>query len=344
MRFRVPVWSSSSGKGISVFLAVVLLGAAATAKHPVESFLESLDADEAVPVEARELIRSSWAECQGCDAAEFLMQGLAVISDEFRSGLEAYGGKRYEESCEIMGGLIGDSNTSIAVNAAAYQIKSLVALDCFREAGRLIEDLAARGDNIVAEYSYLAAEVDFIRAGCLLAELEYEGAHAAFGRFLKDHQDGDPRLLAEAEKILTELASRRPGGLGEIADLMGHCGRRLSHGDSGDEVQGHQQRIVELLDRLIEESEKQEQSDAEIEGQEDSRSQALQSPMQQSQLPGASPEGDPGGLDRSGNPGEAWGRMPPEQRERILQALDDQFPSRYRRLVEQYYEELAKKP
>jgi hypothetical protein len=183
-----------------------------------------------------------------------------------------------------------------------------------------------------------------MHAGCLLAELRYEGAHAALGRFLKDHQDGDPRLLAEAEKILAELASRRPGGLGEIADLMGHCGRRLGRGDSGGEVQGRQQRIVELLDRLIEASEKQESNAADLNGRGDSRSQASQSPMQQSQLPGASPEGAPGGLDRSVNPGEAWGRMPPEQRERILQALDDRFPARYRRLVEQYYEQLAKKP
>ncbi len=36
--------------------------------------------------------------------------------------------------------------------------------------------------------------------------------------------------------------------------------------------------------------------------------------------------------------------MPPAERERILQALRDSFPSRYRKLVEQYYEELAKKP
>ncbi len=36
--------------------------------------------------------------------------------------------------------------------------------------------------------------------------------------------------------------------------------------------------------------------------------------------------------------------MPPAERERILQALRDNFPSRYRQLVEQYYEQLAKRP
>ena len=47
---------------------------------------------------------------------------------------------------------------------------------------------------------------------------------------------------------------------------------------------------------------------------------------------------------RRANPGEMWGSMPPAERERILQALRESFPSRYRQLVEQYYEELAKKP
>jgi predicted Fe-S protein YdhL (DUF1289 family) len=41
-------------------------------------------------------------------------------------------------------------------------------------------------------------------------------------------------------------------------------------------------------------------------------------------------------------PGEEWGKMRPEERERVMQALRQSFPSRYRQLVEQYYRELAK--
>ena len=37
-----------------------------------------------------------------------------------------------------------------------------------------------------------------------------------------------------------------------------------------------------------------------------------------------------------------WGRMPPKERERILQSMQEQFPNRYRELLEQYYEHLAK--
>ena len=66
--------------------------------------------------------------------------------------------------------------------------------------------------------------------------------------------------------------------------------------------------------------------------------------MGRSQLPGGwTGKTQLGDLPQA-NPGDAWGAMPPAEREQILQALRDNFPRRYRKLVEQYYEELAKKP
>jgi len=53
--------------------------------------------------------------------------------------------------------------------------------------------------------------------------------------------------------------------------------------------------------------------------------------------------GGPGELrSDTARPGEAWGNMPPEERERILQSIGKDFPSQYRQLVEQYYNQLAK--
>ena len=66
--------------------------------------------------------------------------------------------------------------------------------------------------------------------------------------------------------------------------------------------------------------------------------------MQDSMLPGGQAQRGELGERRKANPAEVWGTMPPAQRKRVLQALKDNFPARYRQLVEQYYEELAKKP
>ena len=66
--------------------------------------------------------------------------------------------------------------------------------------------------------------------------------------------------------------------------------------------------------------------------------------MQESILPQGNAQQGPMQQPRQANPGDAWGAMPPAQREKILQALRDSFPRRYRQLVEQYYEQLGKKP
>lgn len=324
-------------------VALLVCGASATAAdRPVKRFVASVAGDETLPREAREMIRDSWDACKDCDGEEFLTQGLAVLSEPFRSGLDAYDADQYGRCASIMENLRQSENPFIATNAAAYQIKALVALDRLLEAGKLIEELGAGGENRVATYSYFAAEVDFLEGYCLLGDLRYEEAEAALTAFLEAHPDSSPRLTLAARQMLGELANRQPGRIGEVVDLMTFAGRRLANKDSGDVVQARQQKILELLDRLIEEAEAQEQSGGGGSSG-GSGGQQPRTPLNDSSLPGGKPQEGPLQAPRRANPGESWGAMPPAEREKILQALRDSFPGRYRRLVEQYYEEMAKK-
>jgi hypothetical protein len=155
--------------------------------------------------------------------------------------------------------------------------------------------------------------------------------------------------------MLQELLTRQPDGLGEVSDLMVYAGRRLSNGEPGKPVQVKQDRAVELLTKLIQEAEQREQQQKSTgckecggKGCKKCRGGTPKgigqpgSPANQSLLPGG--KGQIGSLDQSPNvkPGDEWGKMRPEERERILQSLRKNFPSRYRQLVEQYYKQLAK--
>ena len=101
----------------------------------------------------------------------------------------------------------------------------------------------------------------------------------------------------------------------------------------------------EIAEKTVKEAEEQESSSSGDGGNAGSVGrQESGSPMLDSRLPGGRAREAPLREARRANPGEAWGAMPPEQRERVLQALRDSFPSRYRQLVEQYYEQLSKKP
>ncbi|MHC4695128.1 MAG: hypothetical protein ACYTFA_00115 [Planctomycetota bacterium] len=344
--------------GVVALHCVIVLAfcvSAAGADAPADRFVASLEADAAIPAEVRELIRSTWARCKDCDGEEFLAQGLAVLSEQFRGGLDAYDADEYQRCSKIMRGLCSDTNAFVAVNAAAYEIKALAALERLIEAGQRIAELTADssphggpstdGRGRVGRYSYFTAEIDFLRGYCLLGDLKYEAATGALQRFLETHPDASQRLTIAAGQMLNELANRVPEGIGEVVDLMNYSHRRLRVASTDDIMQQRQQRIVELLDQLVEAAESMEQSGGSgAGGGGSSGKRSPSNPMSESRLPGGAGQREALRDSRRASPGEMWGSMPPAQREQVLQALRDSFPSRYRQLVEQYYEELAKKP
>lgn len=324
-------------------------GTAAHAQTPVERFLASLDTEKDLPAEAAQLIRQTWLECQDCDAEEFLTQGLALLSPRFRGGLDAYDARRYAECVSIMADLRADANPFVAANAAAYEIKALVADEQLLEAGRRIETLIAEEAGPVTEYTYFAEEVAFLHGYCLLADLQYAKATEVLRRFVKAYPNASRRLTLAAQQMLAELAHRQSGQIGEVVDLMNFAGRRLTHRDTGETVQVRQARVIEILDQLVEDAEERESSSnsSSSSGSQDRQSRSQQTPsnpMQESILPEGEAQGGPLQDPHRADPGEVWGSMPAAQRERILQALRDSFPRRYRQLVEQYYEQLGKRP
>lgn len=321
-----------------------------TDRGPADRFVASLSDRADLPAEAAELIRNRWAQCTDCDPEEFLTQGLTVLSEDFRAALDAYDADAYAECVARAAELAGKDDPFVATNAAAYEIKSLVALDLMHEAADRIRALTSDGGEKLSLYSYFAPEISFLDGYCLLADLQYDAAAIALNAFLAAHPEASPRLTLAARQILLELANRAESKMGDVVDLMQYSGRRLKNSDGGEIVQTRQQRILDLLDDLIKDAEEREKqqcggSSASGGGQQDQGGQTPSSPMQDSMLPGGG-GGQEGALReaRRANPGDSWGAMPPAERERILQALRESFPSRYRQLVEQYYEDLAKKP
>ncbi|MCH7870963.1 MAG: hypothetical protein IID33_04615 [Planctomycetes bacterium] len=337
-------------------IALCLCATVAVADSPADRFVAGLDQASSIPAEARDLIRASWADCKDCDGSEFLTQGLAVLSPHFRQGLDAYDAEEYGDCAAVMRDLQSSRNGFIATHAAVYEIKALVALDRLVVARQRIETVLFGSGQAsspmidIDTYSYFSPEVAFLRGFCLLADLQYEQAHIALDEFVTTYPEASQRLVIAAKQMLMELQNRQLEGLGDVVDLMNYSGRRLNHSDSGDLLRERQDRIVELLDGLIEEAEQQEKSSSSSSGggssggRQQSGGAKPSSPLEESILPGGRGQTGKLGARRRANPGDMWGAMPPAKREQILQALRDNFPRRYRKLVEQYYEELAKKP
>lgn len=143
----------------------------------------------------------------------------------------------------------------------------------------------------------------------------------------------------------------------EVADLMAVAGRLLKSGVSDERVTDRQAKAVTILNQLIASAEEQERK-AKKEQQMEQRMARMRMRMQgrpgetqsdptapaaRSVLPPKGKGSRKTVLRRRISPGEAWGSMPPAERDRILQAVTKNFPSRYRDLVEQYFKQLSRK-
>lgn len=316
----------------------------AFAESPADRFVAGLDSIGAIPADAQQMIRQTWADCQDCDGDEFITQGLSVISKKYRDGLDAYDDDDYSKCAAIMHSLKNDSNPFIAAYAVAYEIKAFVQMEKLVEALQAIEIVKKDGRAAIDRYTYFGPELDFLKGFCQLSDLQYEAASKSLMQFLEKHENTSQRLMIAAQQMLIELINREPEKIGEVVDLMNFSGRRLTHADTGEIVRTRQQRILDLLDNLIEEAEQQEQSGSTGGGSGNSSGKSPSSPMKDSILPGGSATEGPLRESRKANPAQTWGSMPAAQRQKILQAIRESFPGRYRRLVEQYYEELGKKP
>lgn len=335
---------------VRLALGAALATAPVTAQSPADEFVSRLSEFPGLTEGASALIQKTWFECEDCDGDEFLTQGLTVLSPAFREGLDAFDDDRYQQTATIMGRLVADANPFVSINASVYEIKALVQSERLVETLDRTQALLKRADDL-ARYSYHSAEIHFLLGFALVGDLQYTDAAEALEAFLEKYPDASQRLAVPARQMLVELLNRQPGQIGEVVDLMTFCERRLRVADSGDAVQKRQERVIDILDRMIEEAEQEEQQQSGSSssggggGGDDQGKNSPGTPMGDSSLPGGAGQQE-GELRqrRYANPAETWGSMPPAERAKVLQALRESFPSRYRRLVEQYYEELAKKP
>ncbi len=319
----------------------------AAAREKIDAFVERVAGDPSVKETARTVIADAWQRRRNDDDPRpFLQEALAVLSPPFKTALDAMQEQRFDEARHHLGPLTSSADPYLAVHAASVLARALIEQDRTDEAIRLLDAWRDRDQDVI-RYSFEQPEMDFMRAYALLRNLKYDRATAAFARFLRDHPDAPDRLKLTARQILQELAQRRPEQLGDVADLMDYAGRQLRLGLSDRPVIEAQTQAVQLLDRLIRQSEEQEQQ-AQAGGKENNAGRPGPArgrpgaPAQRSSLPEGRLENGPTRRSPVARPGEMWGRMPAQQREKILQTLRKNFPERYRELVEQYYRQLGK--
>ncbi|MCG8404005.1 MAG: hypothetical protein MI923_02285 [Phycisphaerales bacterium] len=316
------------------------------AEKVVADFLDHVSNHGAYDADARAFVTQQRNRTEPDGLSEFINLAFSILSPDFKRGLDLLDEDNPTEAAGVFEVLSESEDPFLAVAAANFAATAMIEIEQIDRCHAML-DRVRKAHPPVEQYTTASDQFRFMLGYCQVHNLAYEQAYATFEDFLKNHPNAPERLRVSATQILTELSRRAPGRLGDVRDLLNYARRKIGLGFTDDDVLDRQDEAVELLDILIEEAEEQEQQGGgggEGGGGKsggDSGGQQPSGGAQRSTLPQG--EGRIGELRKTrAKPGEMWGKMPPKEREQILQTLQKQFPSQYRELLEQYYKQLAK--
>ena len=153
-----------------------------------------------------------------------------------------------------------------------------------------------------------------------------------FQAFLREFKHAPERLRASAAQIMAEL-QQQEGVLHQISDIMKNCERKIRKTDTGKQTQEKQKEIIDWLQEIIEMMEQQQQGGA-------PGGAGGLNPAKFSALPGG--EGKTGDLRNVKRVADKWGKLKDQERKAIETELKSKMPSRYRKMLEEFYKKLGR--
>ena len=342
--------------GIIAMATRVACGAAAPAGGDADriaelnrGFLKHLDALPGAERLKVETIRSGYRDAYEKTAPEsFIPDALALLYADVRTALEAFDADRSAEAARQFEPLATSADPYLAASARYYLARALIDRGLLEEAERVLTPPGDRSAGAQPLTPY-APHLLFMLAYTQSANLRHEQAQQTLRQLATLYGDAPEAVRIGGRQLMLELERRERGTLGEAAEIMDYSAQRLSAADAGDQTRQRQEQVIALLDKLIKERQEQEQQSRSSggvprrghAGGKGAQPGAPSGPRPESQVePGVGKVGELHGAPKP-DAVETWGKLPPAERERILQSLRDRFPSRYRQLVEQYYRSLA---
>ncbi len=344
----VAVWTAGAAGALHAQPASAPAGAPAPGRvaRLNEGFLRFVAALGPEHALARSAILEAWKTRYRDERPEdFVPEAVAVLHPAAARALALFDAGDLEGALRNFTVLGGDPDPFLAAHASYYRVRILTALGRYETAATEARRLIARADWLAAHTPF-APRVWLIRAAGAFRSLRFADALATLDALEARFAELPEPVRVGAAQLRLEIERREQGTLGEVAQVMDFVADRLRVADEGARLRHEQERIVALLDKLIQEHEQREAKGGGKCKQGGRRAQgdparAGDRPRENSVAPGgAGRVGDLHGAPEA-RPGEAWGRLPPAERQRILQSIRERFPSRYRELVEQYYRSLA---
>jgi tetratricopeptide (TPR) repeat protein len=307
--------------------------------------------------------KNTWA-----DNAERICKAYATVDLRFGKAYDHLVAGRHEKAAQAVKPLISVRETDYFAAAKRY-------VYCEALAG------AGRHQDAVDAYTELVAELpdrfSFAALSLLKAAETYEKMHrrynamALYDLWVESFGLLDTEMARELGERANRIAADYADPLGTLAGKMDDVADRLAKADSGTGTQKKQKEIVHMLNDLIATAEEQSSSSSSSQGKQGKQGKKKGQGQAQGQAKGKGQGGKSGPASGLGIPsspaavsklvggGEAerpknlsevrpddgsdnWGNLPPRERAKLVEAVKDQMPERYREMLKDYYRNSAK--
>ncbi|MCI0356855.1 MAG: hypothetical protein L0211_00010 [Planctomycetaceae bacterium] len=338
---------------LAVSLSVLLAGTSRAADATIsldrvlDDFVASVKADVAVPADqqriAGEIVQALRTDLEGKAVA--ITEALRILHPDYKDALTALGEENLGAAITKLAALRENKNAYLAADASYFLSRAYLLDERFEDALPLLADLQSKWSGNTTH----GGEVLFLQGVAEVAMLRHKEATETLSKFLALYPEAPERMRVGAFRQLEQLKLYAEGTLSDVSLRMDFSRRKLSLEDTGDETRQQQDKIIEILAKLIKEAEEREcncKGGGSGSGQKKSQGKGGEGDGQaQGQ---GSQSGNSGGGSKGidsdtvkrlhrGGPQSPWSHLRDKDRDPVYSAIKEKFPARYQQLIEQYY-------
>ncbi len=277
-------------------------------------------------------------------AAEAITSSLARIYPDYEKAIMGTNSDEPGSSLELLTSLTGSEDPFLAADASFLLARVLMNDERHEQAMVHLERLTKQ----LSGYTVHTGPACYFAGMALASMLDNQGAIGTLKQFLEGYPDAPERLRVSAWRQLQALSAIEEGQLSDVLQRMEYSRRRLQIGETDKPTQTEQDRIVTMLQTMIEEEEKKECSNCSSQSNSEQKQEAQGEGEEKSDSPGKSDKGgssnNPNGTAKrtyQDGPASPWSILRERTRDAANNAIKQRLPVRYRNVVERYYESIS---
>lgn len=219
----------------------------------VASFLKHIASLDTVAEKQKSVVKKTVTDA-GQDSPDAVTDGLIQLYPRYSKAVESSDTENISTAVELLSPLADSDDKFLAADASFYLARTLMNDERFEDAMPRLEQLV--GD--LSEFTVHQGSAQYFIGVAQAGLLKNQDAVQSFMQFLQFNPEAPERLRVSAWRQVQQLQSIQEGKLDDVHQRMDYSRRRLELIETDKATQVEQDKIVNMLTKLIKEEEKKE--------------------------------------------------------------------------------------